>query len=339
MSDQLPTQPSAEMDRRKFLKILAFSGLSLGLGVGLSRHFLEAQPGNLVQDTRLLMGTVINLTIVTPDTATGRAAVQAAFSEMESLIQVLDHRRPASLLAKLNAQGFLEDAPEALLTVLGTALEYGRLTQGAFDPSVKPALIALQNGRPVSAEIRQLIDYRQIQVIGKRIQLGKPGMALTLDGLAKGYIIDRGTAVLRRWGFENVLMEAGGDMMALGEHAGKPWKVGVLNPRDKNRGGTIARLSIQGAGLATSGDYMYSFTADFIENHIIDPHTGQSPTRQAAATVIAPDVMHADVLSTSLMVLPPEAGLALVAKLPGVQAMLVGKDLSVCHSTGFPAIS
>jgi thiamine biosynthesis lipoprotein len=256
---------------------------------------------------------------------------------MELLIKILDHRRQTSALGRLNAQGALRDAPIELLEVVEKALEFGELTEGAFDITVKPVLDAYASGRSVTSDLRRLVDFRQVAILGSQIRLGQPGMSITLDGLAKGRVVDGGIAVLRHIGFENILVEAGGDLVAQGARGdGRPWEIGILSPREDRQPGTIATIPVNRQAVATSGDYMNSFTTDFSLHHILDPHTLNSPVELASTTVIASTAMEADALSTALMVLGARDGLALTERLSQVEAMLVGKDLKVYRSTGFP---
>lgn len=333
----LTSSGTQKLNRRGFLKIVAAAGLTVGLGAAAGRRWLEAQAASAVQETRLLMGTVVNLTVFAEDPQKGQAAVQATFEEMGRLIQILDHRRQTAALGQLNSQGFVEHAPAELVEVVKKALEIGALTDGAFDITVKPVLDAYAAGLSVTSQMHRLVDYRQVLVRENSIRLSQPGIAITLDGLAKGRVVDGGVAVLRRLGFENVLVEAGGDLLAQGTRRdGSPWEVGILSPRSRTQPGTLATFPVERQAVATSGDYLNSFTADFSLNHIIDPRSLSSPRELASATVIAPTVMEADALSTALMVLGSQAALALVERLPQVEAMLVDKEMKIFRSAGFP---
>jgi len=321
-------EPAARTSRRGFLKIVALSGLAAGLGAVAIRKRLAVS-----HTTRLLMGTVVHLSVAGPEAAGAAAAVTATLAEMERLIALLDHRRPASALGRLNATGAVDDAPPELIEVIAQALEISALTSGAFDITVKPVLDAYRAGQRHVEALRPLVDYRQVALDGRRLRLLRPGMALTLDGLAKGRVIDGAVAVLRGQGYGRVLVEAGGDLLAHGQpQAGQPWQVGVRSPRGA---APLATVSVTQAALATSGDYQNSFSADFSLNHIIDPRTLWSPVELAGATAIAPTAMLADALSTSLMVLGVTDGLALAERLPGVEALLIGKDLHLHLTTGF----
>jgi thiamine biosynthesis lipoprotein len=208
------------------------------------------------------------------------------------------------------------------------------LSQGAFDITVKPVLDAMRESRSLSQGLKNLVDYRLLNITDNEISFAQSGMAVTLDGIAKGSVVDGGVAKLLQLGFESVLVEAGGDMMAKGTSNGEMWKIGITHPR--SRTDYIAQVFIRDQAVATSGDYMNYFSADFTAYHIIDPRTGQSPSELASATVIAPKAAEADALSTTMMVLGVQDGLKLIEQLPGTAALLVTKDLHIYRSNSFP---
>jgi thiamine biosynthesis lipoprotein len=193
-----------------------------------------------------------------------------------------------------------------------------------------------EKASPPAAEIRRIleqVDYRQVVVEGERVTLARPGNAVTLDGIAKGYIVDQGIAELREHGYQAVIVEAGGDLHAAGERSpGDPWQIGVQSPRE-TRPGPLARLDVRDASVATSGDYQQPFTADLRQHHILDPRTGHSAPELASATITAPTATLADAVATAAMVLRPKDGCALVEGLPACAAYLVFKGLEVLEAT------
>ena len=320
--------------RRSFLHLTAVAGALALAGGGLAPFLLS--PAAVTQRaTRLLMGTQVNLTLVAPDAATARHAIATTYAAMERLIAIFDHRQPASALAVLNRTGKLERAPAELLAMLRSAIAFGDLTGGAFDVTVKPLLDAYGRGEAGHAAQRALVDYRQIDLARDRVVLRIPGAAVTLDGIAKGRVIDGGVAALQQTGFDQIVVEAGGDLRTLGRRPDHtPWRVGVLHPRPASPGELLSMLAVGSEAVATSGDYMNSFSADFRQHHILDPRTGESPGELASATVLAPTALEADALGTALMVLGSDAGLALAERLPGVEALVVTKGLQVLQTGG-----
>jgi len=328
MDQPISPVPASYLSRRDFLKITAVSATAVAAGYFLGREGFHSLA--TYRESRLLMGTLVHLTAVDDYGKKAAAAVTATFAEMERVIHLLDHRLPATPLARLNREGYLADAPPELVEVVDTAITYARLTAGAFDISVKPLLDHIKAGGAAAAFDRRLVDYRQIELSGPAIRLGRPGMALTLDGLGKGYVVDKGTAALRSRGYANILVEAGGDLVGCGRRAdGTPWQIGIAHPREA---AVITQLPISNQAAATSGDYQHYFSHDFRHHHIIDPRTGESPPELASVTVTAPAAVDADALSTALLVLGLEDGLSLANRLPHVSALLVTKSLAIHHS-------
>lgn len=126
-----------------------------------------------------------------------------------------------------------------------------------------------------------------------------------------------------------------GEVAGLGARRdGDPWRVGIQHPRNPDAYISLAHLD--GRALATSGDYVTTFTADFAHHHILDPTTADSPPQLASVTVAAATGIEADMLSTAALVLGPDAGRELVADTPGADALFVGKDGRVVATSGFP---
>jgi len=321
------------ISRRDFLKITAFAGATLGVGA-TAHALLKLQGFHKVAETHQLMGTIVNFVIVAETEDIAHDAIQRTLNEMQRLIQMFDYRQANSPLGELNSSGITYHAPPELVNILRQALRFSVLSQGAFDITVKPVIDALREDRPNWQKLVELVDYRQLSVTEDEISLMHPGMSITLDGIAKGRVVDGGVAMLRQLGFENVLVEAGGDMMATGTPTDTAWRIGIAHPR--RQGDCIAMIALRDRAVATSGDYMNYFSDDYSIYHIIDPRSGLSPSSLASATVIAPSVAEADALSTTLMVLGAQDGLALIEKLSDVDALVVTKDLNIYRSSAFP---
>jgi thiamine biosynthesis lipoprotein len=282
------------------------------------------------------MGTILRLKVITPDQEAGKEAIERTFSQMTRLIRIFDYRDPLSPISQLNRQGMLEKPPQELYWMVQKSLEFSKLTNGAFDITVKPLLDCYTTNRAISPDVLKLVDYRQVRLETDCIRLMRPGMALTLDGIAKGYVIDEGVEALHQLDFDQVLVEAGGDLRA-GKAAvnGHSWKIGIAHPRSDDAA-LLASFNLNGKAVATSGDYINKFTPDRRLHHILDPRTGISPLELASVTIITSDAMSADALSTALMVLGPKAGLKLVSGLDEVEALLIGKDLQIWRTPNFP---
>ena len=178
------------------------------------------------------------------------------------------------------------------------------------------------------------VDYRALRFEEQGVQLDNDGMRITLDGIGKGYVVDRAVDVLRSRGFPNVLVDAGGDLVAGGEHGhGRPWRLGIRHPRGGL--GVQARFDTRDRAVATSGDYMQPFAENFSQHHILDPRSGRSAPELASCTVVAEDAVRADALATLVMVLGLRRGRSLLEDLPGCEGYLITKRLDVVRTSGF----
>ncbi len=327
------------LGRRGVLRILAVGGAA-GAAWGMG---LFAGGPRLVERGRVLMGTGVRLLLGGPDREQATAAADAALARMSALEGQLSRYRPDSEVSRLNRSGRLEAASDALLEVLRLADRVFRLGDGAFDVSVQP-LLDLYRGRlaagrrlPEPEALERAVsrvDQRALRISGRSVRATLPGLEITLDGIGKGYIVDQGVAELRRRGFADVFVEAGGALVASGQRvSGSPWRKGNRPPR---RGLALqARFEASDRAVATSGDYMQPFTSDFRQHHILDPRSGRSAPELASATVVARDAATADALATLVMVLGPRRGRALLEDLPDCEGYLVSKDLEVTRTSGF----
>jgi thiamine biosynthesis lipoprotein len=194
------------LSRRQFLQIVAVGGIA---GATAKLSFDAWKQKEAVSETSLLMGTIINLTVVGDDPSTARIAVQACLNHMATLEKVLSRFIPESQLSHLNRAGLLESADPALLQVIAESLKISQISGGAFDITVKPILDAAQAGRTPTEAERAAVGYQHLQIDGAQIAFLKPGMGITLDGIAKGFIVDQGVEVLQAYGFQNIMAEAG----------------------------------------------------------------------------------------------------------------------------------
>lgn len=324
--------------RRRFLQILAVAGVAGGM---YRFGFSDAATGDhLVRQSRSLMGTEINLIVRGPDEDACLAAVRATFDRIAALSRIFSRHDPTSELSELNRRGTLSTITPELGEVLSLATTISERTGGAFDVTVLP-LLRLYEQAPMPSQAQldgalQLVDYRRIERQGQSVHMA-PGMGLTLDGIAKGYIVDQGIATLHSHGFANVYVEAGGDLMVTGSKpADQPWRIGVRPPRPQSVETMAVIAATSALAVATSGDYMQAFSDDLLNHHILDPRSGRSPSELASATITAPTVALADGLATAAMVLGPEETLLMLASFEHCQGLLIGKDLRQYRSAGFP---
>jgi thiamine biosynthesis lipoprotein len=237
--------------------------------------------------------------------------------------------------------------PPALLAVVRRGVELGAATEGAFDPSWA-ALWGLWDFRaqrprvPSADEVARraaLVDYRQVELdeVAGTLRLPRAGMKIGLGGIAKGYALDRAGELLVRRGVRDFLLVAGGQVLARGSRGGRPWQVGVRDPRGA-AGDWFAVLSPGAGSVSTSGDYESWFESGGERyHHILDPHTGWPSRGLRSATVVCSEATLADALSTALMVLGPQRGLDTARRL-GVEALLVDEEGRVLTTPGLAAL-
>jgi len=332
------------MERRTFvfaslglMTVGTWAGLRAGepiMGTGLRAH----------QRRGHALGTRVQFTVLHASAAVAEAAMDDALAQVQAVDRLMSLYRDDSQLARLNREGRV-DAPDArLVEVLLQAQQLARLSDGAFDVTVQPLwrLYSDANDRgalPMQREVasaRARVDWRALDVTRDHVALRRPGMAVTLNGLAQGYAVDLAIAALRRHGIAHALLDTG-EFGTLGDKAGgQPWQLGVKDPR--NPQALAARLRMDGRALATSGDYESFFSADFAHHHIFDPATGDSPPELASVSVLAPSGLLADGLSTAFMVTGPTRALPLARGLPGVDVLLIAKDGRRWQSPGLAAL-
>ena len=329
--------------RREALRLVAAGGVAVALGAPLVAELLRRARLHRVSATRTQMGTLVNVTVVHEEADAARAMVEAAFDEIERLEAALTRHRPEAPLARLNRDGWVGSAPAELVEVARAALAWAERTDGAFDPTVAPLLALWAKSRAAGppddeavARARTRVGWRGLRVEGEGLALERPEMAVTLDGIAKGHVVDGAVAALRRAGAGRVMVDAGGDMASSDDHPGDaPWRVALRHPRDPRA--SLGVVELRGGSVATSGDYVQAYTQDRSAHHIVDPRTGRSPREASSATVLAPTAMDADALSTAALVLGPEEGVALLDALDGVEGMVVTKGGEARTTRGFRA--
>jgi thiamine biosynthesis lipoprotein len=286
------------------------------------------------------MGAPWTITVYAADGEAGRAAIAAAFAEVERLERILSDYDPASELSRLSAAAPMPEAVPVgpdLWRVLARAVEIRDATGGGFDPTVGPLTTlwrqARRTGRmpppeKLAAAAAAVGPEALVLVPPNRVLLPRPGTRLDLGGIGMGDAVDRAVDVLRGLGIRAALVDASGDVGALGAPPGAAgWRVEVAASGRREGGEARERLVIADAAVTTSGDAFQAVEIDGIRySHIVDPRTGLGVVGPAAITVIAPDCTTADALATAASVLGPERGLAAVAARPGCAARSVWVD-------------
>ena len=263
------------------------------------------------------LGAPATLILNHPDRAKAERLVARVVAEVDRLESVFSLYRESSALVELNRLGALAAPPGELVALLETCRDAWQTSGGAFDPSVQPlwSLYArhfrMPGADPAGPSRRQLddtlalVDFSGVRFNRDRIALPRPGMALTLNGVAQGYITDRVVALLRAEGITSSLVSMG-ESRAIGAKAdGAPWRIGLGETEDEATPDAVA--SIIDRAVATSSASGFHFDAAGRFGHILDPRQGSIPPAYRRMTVIAPDATTADVYSTAFSLLTPDA--------------------------------
>ena len=303
---------------------LSFMGIAVASALIIS-FFSVVSPQITVEEGRvkgayLAMGTVVTIQVLADDKEMAGEAIREAFYEIDRIEKLMSAEIPESEIYKLNdsATQWVELSPE-VVHVLKRAKEYGDLTDGHFDVTVKPLVdfwmdeVKKRGTIPTYDELKErleLVNYNNLIIDedNNRAMLMKKGMEVTLGGIAKGYAIDRACEVLKSKGIEDALVDIGGDIRAIGS---KSWTIGIIDPRAE--GELLGVIQLENKAIATSGDYRrYHLLGVERIHHIINPKTAEPARDSISVTVVAEDALSADALSTGIFVAGPEKGKVLL---------------------------
>ena len=296
------------------------------------------------------MGSELRLTAWTDDKAKAGAAFDAVFAEFDRLDGLMSVWRPGSDIVRLNAAA--GDHPVMVSgevrDVLRTARQVSEWTGGKFDVTFG-ALSGLwkfdhdqDNQIPDHREVEKrlpLVDYRNLDIdeAAGTAFLKRKGMSAHLGGIGKGYAVDRAAAILRGAGLRDFMILAGGDLYVAGKRGDRPWRLGIRDPRGPTDR-SFAALDLSDGTFSTSGDYERFFVRDGRRyHHIIDPDRGEPSQATRSATIVTNSAIMADGLSTGVFLLGPQAGMALIERLPDVEGVIVTAKNEVLVSSGLQA--
>jgi thiamine biosynthesis lipoprotein len=293
------------------------------------------------------MGSELRLAAWAADAPAALAAFDEVFREFDRLEALMTVWRETSDVSRVNAaagQRAVAVSPE-VREVIGLARQISEWTGGKFDITFG-ALSGLwkfdhdqDNVIPDPVEVRRrlpLIAFEDIEVDERAgtVGLRRPGMVINLGGIGKGYAVDKGVAILRRRGFRNFMIQAGGDMYVAGRRGDRPWNVGIQDPRGP-ADRVFATLELSDETFSTSGDYERFFIRGGRRyHHIIDPDSGEPSQGTRSVTIVSRRAVLADGLSTGVFLLGPEAGIALIERLPDVEGVIVSARNEVLVSSG-----
>jgi thiamine biosynthesis lipoprotein len=291
------------------------------------------------------MGSEVRVTAAVASELDALRTFEKVFDEFDRLDRLLSVWHANSDVSRINAAAGRTPVKVSAETieVLRAAKQVGEWTGGKFDVTFG-ALSGLwkfdhdqDNQIPRAADVRARLPDIDIQAVELNVEHGtvflpRGGMRLHLGGVGKGYAVDRAAAILRGGGISDFLIQAGGDLYASGDRGDRPWRAAIRDPRADR---IFAAMNVRDETFSTSGDYERYFIRDGRRyHHILDPDNGEPARGCRSVTIVARQAMLADALSTGVVVLGPQAGMALIEKLPDVEGVIVTDGNAVLISSG-----
>jgi thiamine biosynthesis lipoprotein len=289
-------------------------------------------PGNWYRREEAVMGTSVSVELWSDHREAAEGAMAAVIGEMHRIDRTMSPFKPESELSRINRGAATAAVPVSaeMAALIERSIEFSRLSGGAFDITYASAgaLYDYREGiAPTDEALARgcaAVGWRHLAVDRQAgtVRFLRAGMRIDLGGFAKGHAVDNAVALLRQHGIRHAFVAAGGDSRVLGDRRGRPWTLGIRDPRRPGR--VVAVLPLEDVAISTSGDYERFFERDGVRcHHIIDPKTGRSPDGVRSVTVLADDGLTTEALSKTVFVLGLEKGLRLIESQRGVDAIVV----------------
>ncbi|MDD3818593.1 MAG: FAD:protein FMN transferase [Actinomycetota bacterium] len=335
----------------KKIEVAAIAGIFfVAILIFLSISSCKFRTIDKFEETREMMGTYVTITVYS-DEETAANAINAAFEEIEkieNIASIYDEKSEASFL---NKNGYIEDPSPEFLELIKISVDYYNITDGCFDITVQPLLDLWSAGlwkesEEVQAqkikETLELVGSDKIDIKDNRIEFKKEGMAITFGGIAKGYAVDKAVEKIKEYGINCCLVNAGGDLYAMGiKPDGEKWAVELESPDEDTEESTeepgtepVTVFLVSDKAVTTSGGYHRYYDLEKKVHHINDPRTGYTADKCKSVTIIADNCTDADVLATSVFVMGPDDGIKLVESLNNVEAFIIDSGGKIYKSSG-----
>ena len=340
---------------KKTVRFIAV-GIVLALLLGLLyRQIATRSSVELNSGYRVVMGTFSRVVVIAPSERTANACIQAALDVQRRIEALMSYHLEDSELNKVNRHGAQGPLPVNPMTfeVLQRAVDFSRLTDGAFDVTVGPLVDLWRqageaNTLPTEealAEARRKVGFDKLILDDREmtVAFAVEGMRIDVGGIAKGYAVDKSVEAMRKRGALGGMVDLGGNIRCFGQapQGQEHWRIGLQDPNvAPDELGTkkpLLVLTITDQSVATSGDYRrFTKVRGEKQSHVLDAHTGRGAARLTSVTIIAPDATSADALSTAVNVLGSEAGMALIERVTETEAILIppGQYTGLLYSRG-----
>lgn len=333
-------RPCHSMANALLTGMIPATRLMVVLSLLLSQSVVQAQ---WHESTASSMGTEIRVKLWAESKRQADSAMTSVIDEMHRIDHLMSSYDRTSELSRVNQNATnkeVETDPE-LFSLISKALEFSGLTHGAFDityASIGYLYDYRQGKRPDKQSIKEriaAINYHHVMLNTNNngVKFAHKNVRIDLGGIAKGYAVDKAIGLLKDQGIEHAMVTAGGDTRVLGDHRGRPWSIAIQDPRNSNK--TVARIPLQAEAISTSGDYERFFDEEGIRyHHIINPQTGDSVRKVRSVSIIGPQSVTTDALSTSVFVMGVESGMNLINKLKDYEAIIVDGEQRLKYSAG-----
>jgi len=290
------------------------------------------------------MGTVVEIAFIGENQEKAEKAALQAFHEVRRIEQLMSPKIETGDVFRINQSAgkeWVEVSPETL-HVVKKSIDISELSEGGFDITVGPLVELWRKARekgypPSEKDLKRSLDlvgFRNVLINqGGKIFLKKGGMSIDLGGIAKGYAVDKVFEKLKKLGYQNLIVNAGGDLRAGGLKFGQPWSIGIQDPRIPDK--ILAKVSFTEGAIATSGDYeKYFIYQGKRYHHIFNPRNGLPEEECQSVTIVYKDGMISDAFSTTVFVLGPEKGYSLCQRVGGMDCLIVDKEGKIILSPG-----
>jgi thiamine biosynthesis lipoprotein len=319
--------------RRRAIRVMAAAA---GLPLTVAAVRATAPKAQMFEWHGQVLDDLAELTLWHTDATLCRRTFLRIEAEIARYDRIFSLYRTDSEIARLNAEGELRNPSPELRAVIEESQRIGALSGGAFDISVQPLWRLYEAHFWSHAEIVPdivaraqeiacaLVDFRRIEMSGRRIVFDRKGMGITLNSIAQGFITDAIADLLRNEGFETAVVDLG-EYRTLGAHPdGHPWRIGVRNALAASQVDRV--IELDDMALAVSGGYGTTFEPTGQFHHIFDPQTGASAHRLADAAVISPRATTASALAVAICVIGEGRARTVLAACPGTHAIVTRPD-------------
>jgi len=327
---------SKQLSRRTFLSLSAIAALSatvLSLPIPCETVKFNNKLYK-VSFSRPAMGTFVNITVMDTSRERAEKAIEKSYQEMDRLIPLLSRFDSSSPVSLLNQDGYLKDTPSELLQLLNVSSHYNLNSSGAFDITVLPILTLIEKSfsttgqAPAEYELnkmRSVVGSRHLMISEGCVSFARSGMAITLDSIAKGFIVDKVMATLHAEGVRHALVNGGGDIAVLGgKGEGRPWRIAIQDPHQQGK--QLEVLSLHNGAVATSGNYEVFFDKEKLYHHLISPVNALPANDNVSVSIQASSAMEADALATAVFVMGARNGTKYLNDTTTINGLIVSSD-------------